>query len=119
MSLFGNLGNMISNAVETAPGGLPGLMQRALSDAGGLDGVVAKLNSAGLGPKVNSWLGRGDNQPLTADEVRNVLGNEQLQAIAAKLGVPVDQVTGLLAQHLPQAVDQASPNGELQTPPSS
>ena len=90
------------------------MMEEAFVDIGGLDGVIAKLNAAGLGEKVNSWLGQGANKPITADEIRSALSNDQVKQLAAKLGVPVDQVANLLAQHLPNAVSQASAAGSIQ-----
>jgi uncharacterized protein YidB (DUF937 family) len=116
MGLFDGLSGLIENAISSHPGGLGGLMSGAFANFGGLDGILTKLNDAGLGPQVNSWLGKGDNIPLTADEISSVLGSSQLQEIATKLGVPMDQVSQLLATHLPAAVDQASPNGVLVQP---
>ena len=67
-------------------------------------------------PRVTGFVGGGTKPvPLTADEINSVLSSGQLQQIAAKLGVSVDQVPHLLAAHLPSAVDQASPNGVLAT----
>jgi uncharacterized protein YidB (DUF937 family) len=116
MGLFDGLSGLIANAIGSHPGGLSGLMSEAFTNMGGLDGVIAKLNDAGLGPQVNSWLGKGDNIPLSADEITSVLGSAQLQELATKFGVPTDQVAHLLAEHLPNAVDQASPNGVLTSP---
>jgi uncharacterized protein YidB (DUF937 family) len=113
MGLFDDLTNVVEKAVQNNPGGLSGVMNDALASAGGLDGVVSKLNDAGLGAKVNSWLGNGANTPLTADEVRTALTPDHLQQIASKLGISPDAVAGAIAQHLPNAVDQASPNGKL------
>ena len=115
MGLFDSLTGLVENAIASHPGGLSGLMSEAFTNIGGLDGIVNQLNQAGLGTKVNSWLGKGDNVPLTADEINSVLSNAQLQEIAAKLGVSADQVPHLLAQHLPSAIDQASPDGALAT----
>src|SRR5437868_4773742 len=101
MGLFDGLSGMLENAISSHAGGLSGLMGEALSNFGGLDGILGKLNDAGLGPKVNSWLGKGDNVPLTADEISSVLSSAQLQELAGKLGVPMDQVSHVLAAHLP------------------
>jgi uncharacterized protein YidB (DUF937 family) len=114
--LDGLLGGILENAISSHPGGLSGLMSQALANFGGLDGIVNQLNQAGLGQKVNSWLGKGENVPLTADEINAVLSSSQLQQIAAQLGVSADQVPHLLAAHLPQAIDQASPDGVLVNP---
>lgn len=82
----------------------------------GFDGIIGKLNEAGLGPQVNSWLDKGDNVPINADDLTSVLGNEQLIGLAAKLGISMDLVADVLAVHLPMAVDRASPNGVLVNP---
>ena len=79
-----------------------------------LNGLVAALEKGGLGPQVQSWLGSGQNLPITADQLKAVLGNAQVQDFARHLGVPVDEMLKLLAQYLPEIVDKASPNGVLQ-----
>jgi len=104
MGLFDELAGVVEKAVKSHPGGLGGVMNDALSHLGGIDGVVKQLNDAGLGAKVNSWLGEGPNTPLTADEIKNALTPEHLKQIAGKLGVPPNLVAEVLAQHLPTAV---------------
>lgn len=115
MGVLDGLSDLLQGAIAKNPGGLSGMLDDALKGAGGLDGVVQKLNGAGLGGKVNSWLGNGENMPLTADEVRTALSSDHLNQIASKLGIPADAVPDAIAQHLPNAVDQASPNGKLVT----
>ena len=80
---------------------------------GGLNAIVAKMQQAGLGDQVNSWIGTGQNLPITADQVRQVLGNDTVRQLAAKYNIPVDQISELLAHQLPLAVDHASPDGKL------
>jgi uncharacterized protein YidB (DUF937 family) len=87
------------------------------SQGGGLSAVVAKLEQAGLGNQVKSWLGNGQNLPISAQELQQVLGNDTVRQLAAKYNIPVDQISQILAQELPKAVDNASPNGHL--PPSA
>lgn len=108
----------LGEAAKTAAGdgGFAGMFERMLP--GGLQAVLSQFQSSGLGQQVNSWLGRGPNEPLTVDDVRNALSNEQVRAVAQHLGVPVDRALEILAGGLPQAVDQASPDGELKTPPA-
>lgn len=80
---------------------------------GGLSAIVAKLEQAGFGSQVKSWIGNGQNLPITADQLRQVLGNDTVRQIAAKYNIPIDQVAEVLAHQLPLAVDQASPDGKL------
>jgi uncharacterized protein YidB (DUF937 family) len=78
-----------------------------------LAGLVAALEKGGLGPQVQSWLGNGKNMPITADQLKAVLGNSQVQDFARQMGLPVDETLKVLAQYLPEIVDKASPNGVL------
>jgi uncharacterized protein YidB (DUF937 family) len=80
---------------------------------GGLNAIVAKLQQAGLGDQVKSWLGNGHNLPITTEQLQHVLGSDAVKQLAAKYNIPVDQITQILAQQLPKAIDQASPDGRL------
>jgi uncharacterized protein YidB (DUF937 family) len=81
--------------------------------AGGLSSIVAKLEQAGMGELVRSWLGSGENQPISADQINEVLNSDQIKQIAEKFGIPADDVLGTLAQILPGVIDKASPDGRL------
>jgi uncharacterized protein YidB (DUF937 family) len=80
---------------------------------GGLSAIVAKLQQAGFGDQVKSWIGNGQNIPITADELQQVLGSEKAKELAARFNIPLDQLSKVLAQQLPAAVDNASPGGHL------
>jgi uncharacterized protein YidB (DUF937 family) len=80
---------------------------------GGLSAIVAKLEQAGLDDQVKSWIGNGQNIPITAEQLQQVLGSDTVKALAARFNIPIDQLAQILAQQLPAAVDHASPNGKL------
>ena len=80
---------------------------------GGLNAIVAKLQQAGFGEQVKSWLGNGQNLPITADQLKQVLGSDAVKQLATRFNIPMDQITQILAQQLPDAVDRASPDGKL------
>jgi uncharacterized protein YidB (DUF937 family) len=80
---------------------------------GGLSAIVAKLEQAGLGDQVKSWIGNGQNLPITADQLQQALGSDTAKQLAARFNIPLDQLTKILAQQLPLAVDHASPDGTL------
>jgi uncharacterized protein YidB (DUF937 family) len=84
---------------------------------GGLNAIVAKLQQAGLGDQVKSWIGNGQNLPITAEQLQEALGSDTAKQLAARFNIPIDQVGKVLAQVLPTAVDHASPNGTL--PPAA
>ena len=80
---------------------------------GGLSAIVAKLEQSGLGDQVKSWIGNGQNLPITAEQLQQVLGSDTVRQLAAKFNIPVDELAKVLAQQLPAAVDHASPDGKL------
>ena len=94
---------------------LPAVLSEVLgsNNQGGLSAIVAKLQQAGFGDQVKSWLGQGQNLPISADQLRAVLGNDTVRQLAARYNIPVDQLGQILAQELPKAVDHASPDGKL------
>ncbi len=112
MALFDKLGGILGEVTAAAA---PALISSVLAktNMGDLQGLVSKLQEGGLGAQVQSWLGNGSNMPVTADQLRAALGDEHVKQLAEQFGVPVDKVLGLLSEHLPQTVDQASPDGTL------
>jgi uncharacterized protein YidB (DUF937 family) len=94
---------------------LPAVLSEVLGNGGqgGLSSIVAKLQQAGFGDQVKSWIGNGQNLPITADQLKQVLGSDAVRQLAAKFNIPVDQLSEILAQQLPTAVDHASPDGKL------
>jgi uncharacterized protein YidB (DUF937 family) len=114
MGLLDNLGGMLGQVTAAAA---PALISAALAktNLGSLQGVVNQLQQGGLGDQVKSWLGNGANMQITPDQLKAALGDDHVKQLAEQFGVPVDQVLQLLSQHLPGTVDQASPNGALQS----
>ena len=92
----------------------PSILSQVLANSGGLPGIADKLQKAGLDKQVASWLSNGKNVPVTKEQLRAALNDKDLQQIARSMGVPVDQALDVLAKYLPDAVDQASPNGQIQ-----
>lgn len=80
---------------------------------GGLGGLVQSFQQGGLGSIVNSWVSTGQNLPISAEQIQEILGGGQLQNIASQLGVSTEQASGSLADLLPQVVDKLTPNGQL------
>jgi uncharacterized protein YidB (DUF937 family) len=100
---------------QVEAGAVPNLISAALAktNLGNLQGIVNQLQQGGLGPQVQSWLGSGANLPVTPDQLRAALGNDHVRQLAQHFGIDPDAALKLLADHLPNAVDQASPQGTL------
>jgi uncharacterized protein YidB (DUF937 family) len=94
---------------------LPVVLSEVLGTGGqgGLNAIIAKLQQAGFGEQVKSWLGNGQNLPITADQLKQVLGSDAAKQMAARFNIPIDQITQILAHQLPTVVDRASPDGKL------
>jgi uncharacterized protein YidB (DUF937 family) len=117
MGLFDNIGGSLGGLIgQVTAAAAPGLISAVLAktNLGDLNGLVNQLQQNGMGDQVKSWLGNGANMHITPDQLRAALGNDQVKQIAAHFGLPIDEALKLLAEHVPNAVDQASPNGTLQ-----
>jgi uncharacterized protein YidB (DUF937 family) len=83
------------------------------TDLGSIGGLLKQLQEGGLERQIGSWLGNGQNLPVTPTQIKEALGNEQVKQIAKQLGLPVDEALKKMSEFFPEAVNQASPNGEL------
>ncbi|MDE2626088.1 MAG: DUF937 domain-containing protein [Burkholderiales bacterium] len=80
---------------------------------GGLGDLVGRFTQGGLGDVIGSWIGHGQNAPISGDQLGSVLGADMLGNLAARLGLSQGEVAGQLSQLLPQVVDRLTPNGEV------
>ena len=117
MGLLDQIGVSLKGVLGSPAGAeAPMLISALLAKAGmgNMQDLVDRLQQGGLGDQVKSWLGNGANAPVTPQQIRSALGNEQLKQLAQHFGVDTDAVAKLLAEHLPAAVDAASPNGTIE-----
>lgn len=99
-----------------APGGaaqLIGVLGGLLAQSGGLQGLANKFSQTGQGNAFSSWVGMGENEPISANQVQNTLGSDQVNALAAKMGVDPAQASHFLAEYLPKIVDKLTPTGKV------
>lgn len=118
MGLFDSIVGQVSGALGGAAGQQGGLLEAVSGlinnpQTGGLSGLIAAFEQQGLGHVIGSWIGTGQNLPISADQLQAVLGNEQVQAIAQKLGLSTQDIASHLSQILPQAVDHVTPDGTV------
>jgi uncharacterized protein YidB (DUF937 family) len=78
-----------------------------------LEKFKAKAEQSGLGDIFDSWVGTGDNKPITADQVKAAADPENLQKIADDAGVSVDEAAEELSKAMPEVVDKVTPEGRL------
>ena len=80
---------------------------------GGLGGLLSQLQRAGFGAQADSWVGRGQNQPLPADALEQVFGRGGMEEIARRAGVSEADASRGLSQLLPEVVDHVTPEGRV------
>jgi uncharacterized protein YidB (DUF937 family) len=117
--LVGNIvGAMASRGSATAqpsvpPGGGAGAAPPDGGLVGGLGGLLEKLQNAGHGEAVKSWLGPGQNQPIEPGQLHSALGQKTVNEAAQQADMPEKDFLSQLAQHLPEFVDKLTPNGKI------
>ena len=82
---------------------------------GGLGGLLDKFKNAGHGQVVDSWVGKGPNQPVTPTQVQQSLGSTTISDLARQAGMSEDDLMAQLAQVMPDLVDKLTPQGRMPT----
>jgi uncharacterized protein YidB (DUF937 family) len=80
---------------------------------GGLSGLQNMFQQGGLGSIISSWIGTGQNLPVSANQLQSVLHGGALQQAAQQAGMEPSQLTGMMSSLLPHLVDKLTPNGQL------
>ena len=114
MGLFDDIiGNMLGGA-GGEQANLGGIME-VLSglDAGGVNGLLQSFQQKGLGDIVSSWVGTGQNLPISAAQIREGLGSDLLTSLAEKSGLPAEELSSQIAGYLPDFIDTITPNGTV------
>lgn len=123
--LLGSLGGLLGGA--GSGGGLAGMLEGALNSAqgngaagatpqmaGGLGGLTELLRNSGLGDAVESWIGTGANQSVSAEQIGQALDQSgHLQQLADAAGISKDQAAQHLSELLPEIINRLTPNGSL------
>lgn len=84
-----------------------------IGQSGGLNGLIDKFKSQGLGDIVSSWVGTEKNLPVSSDQIKNTLGDDTIKSMSAKLGMDSNVLSSQLSDLLPQVVDKLTPDGKV------
>lgn len=109
-SVLGGLGGLLGGAAAgnaanapAAPGPL----------SGGLGGLLEQLKQSGLGDKVDSWVGQGDNAPIEPGHLGEALGHNTINELAQHAGIDPQELLAQLSQVLPGLVDKLTTGGQV------
>ncbi|MGH7233173.1 MAG: YidB family protein [Nitrospiraceae bacterium] len=119
MGMFDQLAGQVGTMLGGSEGGQAALMKAVLQmlsqgdSSAGLAGLVKGFQANGLGDIVSSWVSTGPNLPISAQQLQQGLGMQQIQQFAAKAGLSPDAASGQLANLLPGLVDKLTPEGKI------
>ncbi len=82
---------------------------------GGLGGLLDKLQKGGLGNVANSWVGPGQNQPVSPGQLGSALGPDIIKTLSQRSGLSEEEIAKQLSHVLPGVVDKLTPQGRLPT----
>jgi uncharacterized protein YidB (DUF937 family) len=110
--LAGGLGDILKG------GGLGGLLAGGAAGSvlsGGLNDLLKQLQQSGQGSAAQSWVGKGPNQEIASDDLAKALGADQISTLMSHTGLSREDLLAGLSQHLPDVVDQLTPDGRVPT----
>ena len=113
MGLMDMVGGMLGGQGDSKAALIQAAIGMIQNHPGGLQGLLGQFQQAGLAQHVESWIGSGANQALTADHVQQALSGDQLQAVAQQAGMDPGQASQGLASLLPDIVNHLTPNGGM------
>jgi uncharacterized protein YidB (DUF937 family) len=114
--IMGMLDGLVGSVLGKVMGDKAGMAQVAMemfNTSGGVGGVLEKLKAGGLGDAAASWVGKGENIPVSADQISSALGSGVIADMAAKFGIDPATLSAQIAEHLPTVVDKLTPDGEV------
>jgi uncharacterized protein YidB (DUF937 family) len=107
-------GAVLGKVMGGSQGGMAQIALDMFNQNGGLGGVLDKFKQGGLADAAASWVGKGENMPVSADQISSVLGSGAIAEMAAKFGIDPATLSAQIAQHLPTVIDKMTPNGEVE-----
>jgi uncharacterized protein YidB (DUF937 family) len=108
-AIGGGLGDLLK-------GGLGGLLAGGAAGSvisGGLGDLLHQLQQSGHGETANSWVGNGQNAPISPGDLGRALGSDQIEGLMGQTGLSRDELLNGLSQHLPGIIDHLTPDGRL------
>jgi uncharacterized protein YidB (DUF937 family) len=87
-----------------------------VTQAGGVSGLAQQFQQKGMEGMISGWISNGANPSISGEQVVQVLGQEKVTAIAAKVGLSEQQVVDGISKILPVIINHLTPNGTTSEP---
>jgi len=105
------------------PGGLAGVIRTIVGGGSvpgsvlthGVGNTVQDFERSGHGEIARSWVGRGENRPITAEKLEAALGEDGIKDLMQQTGMERDELLATLSEYLPRVIDHLTPEGRLPT----
>jgi uncharacterized protein YidB (DUF937 family) len=92
----------------------PGAAPTAASgQQGGFDALINRFKQSGLEDVINSWIGTGQNQPISPTQLRQALGQETVDNLSRRAGAAQEDLLSQLSKYLPGVIDRLTPSGQV------
>jgi uncharacterized protein YidB (DUF937 family) len=108
---MGDLGGLLGSVLGGGGGGAGGM--GGMGGMGGLGGLLEQFQRMGYGDQANSWVGTGQNLPISPEVIAQVFGRDGLSQIAAQAGLSEAETSAGLSELLPGVVDKLTPQGQM------
>lgn len=95
------------------PGAAPTAATGQQGTAGGFDVLINRFKQSGLEDVINSWIGTGQNQPISPTQLRQALGQETVDNLSRRAGAPQEDLLAQLSKYLPGVIDRLTPSGQV------
>jgi len=112
----GGLGDILSQVLAgggQSGGSMGGSRAGMDGGMGGLGALLEQMQQAGLGDQARSWVGKGQNMPISPDALSRIFGEGGIGAIAQQAGLTPKETSEGLSQLLPEVVDHVTPTGDV------
>ena len=105
------------------PGGLAGVLRTIFGGGSvpgptlsrGVGNTVQDIERSGHGEIARSWVGRGQNRPISPEKLEAALGEDGIRDLLQQTGMERDELLATLSEHLPRVIDHLTPEGRLPT----
>ena len=114
MGLFDSVAGAVLGKLGGESGGMAQVAMEMFNNNGGIGGILEKFKEGGLAEQAASWVGKGENLPVSAEQISSVLGSGAIADMAAKFGIDPATLSAQIAEHLPTVVDKLTPNGAVE-----
>ena len=105
--------NAVTGGNRAQGGSLLAVALALMQQSGGLDGILDVFRRSGMSRQADSWVSPGSNVGISAEDLQQALGGSTLSHFAEQLGMSHSQASSVLAQILPELVNQLTPQGTL------